>query len=80
MEKQKSSSDQQSAQEVREAIKDDQGLTDVAKDIQVTVKQGTVTLEGEVKTRQQSNLARNTAGAIAVDDKVKNYIEVTNNK
>jgi len=78
--KHKLASDQQSAELVREAIKDDQALTDVAKDIHVTVKDGTVTLEGKVATEQQLNLATNTAGAIAVDDKVKNHMDVTKNK
>ena len=75
----KTSSDQQSAQMVKQAIKDDQGLSEVAKDIHVTVKDGTVTLNGEVDTEQQLNLATNTAGAVAVDDKVKNRMQVTNN-
>ena len=72
--------DQQSAQMVKQAIKDDQGLSEVAKDIHVTVKDGTVTLNGEVATEQQLNLATNTAAAMVVDEKVKNKMEVTNNK
>jgi len=72
--------DEQSAQMVKQAIKDDQALSAVARDIQVTVKDGTVTLDGEVATEQQLNLATNTATAVAVDDKVKNRIEVTHNK
>jgi osmotically-inducible protein OsmY len=76
----KKEADQQSAQMVRQAIKDDQGLSGVAQDIQVTVKEGTVTLNGEVSTDQQMNLATNTASAIAVDDKVKNRLNVTNNR
>ena len=79
IEKQKSS-DQQSAQMVREAIKDDQGLSEVAQDIKVTVKEGTVILNGQVATDQQLNLATNTASAVAVDEKVKNHMNVTNNK
>jgi len=77
---QKTASDQQSAQMVRDAITDDQGLSDAAKDIHVTVKDGTITLDGHVSTDQQLNLATNTATAVAVDDKVKNRMEVTNNK
>ena len=85
MEKQKeknqaASFDQQSAQMVKQAIKDDQGLSAVAKNIHVTVKEGTVTLNGEVSTEQQLNLATNTASALAVDEKVKNRMDVTNNK
>ena len=78
MKKQKSSSDLRSAQMVRQAINDDQGLSEVAKDIHVIVKDGTVTLDGEVSTNQQMNLASNTASAVAVDDKVKNQLGVTN--
>jgi osmotically-inducible protein OsmY len=74
------SSDQQSAQMVKQAIKDDQGLSAVAKDIHVSVKEGTVTLDGEVSTEQQLNLATNTAGAIAVDEKINNRMEVTHHK
>jgi len=77
---QKISSDQQSAQMVRQAISDDQGLSTVARDIHVSVKEGTVTLDGEVATEQQLNLATNTASAVAVDDNVKNHMGVTHNK
>jgi len=76
----KISSDQQEAQMVRQALKDDQGLSAVAQDIKVTVKDGTATLDGTVATEQESNLATNTAKAVVVDDKVKNHIDVTNNK
>lgn len=71
------SSDQQSAQMVRQAIKDDQGLSAVARDIHVSVKDGTVTLDGQVFTDQQMDLATNTASAIAVEDKVQNRMEIT---
>jgi osmotically-inducible protein OsmY len=73
-------SDSQEAQMVKQAIKDDQALSAVAKDIHVTVKEGMVTLDGRVSTEQQLNLATNTAAAVAVDEKVKNHMEVTNNK
>ena len=74
------SSDQQSAQVVKQAIKDDQALAPIAKDITVTVKDGAITLDGKVATEQQSNLASNTAKAVGVVDEVKNDIEVTNNQ
>ena len=80
MERQKLSSDQQSAQMVKQAIKDDQGLSTVARDIHVSVKDGTVTLDGQVFTDQQLNLATNTATAIEPDKEVKNHMDVTNNK
>lgn len=71
--------DNESAQVVKQAIKDDQGLAPVAKDIHVTVKNGAVTLEGHVATDQQSNLATNTASALGIDGKVKNHLDVTHN-
>jgi hypothetical protein len=70
-------SDQQSAQVVKQAIKDDQALAAVAKDIQVTVKEGDITLNGKVSTEQQENLAVNTAKAVGVVDEVNNHLEVT---
>jgi len=70
------SSDQEDAQLVKQAIKDDQGLLEVAQDIQVTVKDGIVILDGKVSSTQQADLATNTALAVAVDDKVKNHIEI----
>jgi len=75
-EKNNNASDQHSAQMVRQAMKDDQGLSAVAKGIHVTVKDGTVTLDGQVSTDQQMHLATNTASAVAVDEKVKNRMEV----
>jgi osmotically-inducible protein OsmY len=72
----KTSSDQQSVQMVRQAIKDDQGLSAVARDIHVSAKEGTIILDGKVSTDQQMNLATNTAAAVAVDDKVKNRMEI----
>jgi osmotically-inducible protein OsmY len=80
MEKHNISSDQQSAQMVRQAIKDDQGLSAVAQHIHISVKDGTITLDGYVSTDQQMNLATNTATAVAVHDKVNNRMGVTHNK
>ena len=77
MEKQKKVvADQQDAQRISQAIKDDQGLSAVVNDIKVSVKDGTVTLDGQVATNQESNLAANTAAAVTFDDKVKNLIEI----
>jgi osmotically-inducible protein OsmY len=70
-------SDQQSAQVVKQAIKDDQALAPVAKDIQVTVKDGAITLDGQVDTKQQMNLATNTAKALGGVDQVNNRMEIT---
>jgi osmotically-inducible protein OsmY len=70
--------DQQDAQVVKQAIKDDQSLADVAKDIQVTVKNGDITLDGTVETKEQLNLATNTAKAVGVVDNVRNHMEIAN--
>ncbi|MBF0489550.1 MAG: BON domain-containing protein [Candidatus Omnitrophica bacterium] len=72
--------DHQAAFVIKEAIKDDQSLTPVASAIKVTVKDGTITLDGAVSTDQQMNLATNTALALAEGEKVKNHIEVTHKK
>ena len=71
------SNDQQEAQEVKQALKDDQSLSDVAGDIHVTVKDGSITLDGQVATKQQVNLATNTATAVGMVDKVNNRMEIT---
>jgi osmotically-inducible protein OsmY len=68
--------DLQSAQVVKQAMKDDQALAEVAKDIQVTVKDGAITLNGQVATAQQKNLATNTAAPLGVVDEVQNHLEV----
>ena len=68
--------DQQEAHEVRQAIKNDQSLSDVAGDIHVTVKDGAITLDGQVSTKQQVNLATNTATAVGMVDKVNNRMEI----
>ncbi|MBP9855582.1 MAG: BON domain-containing protein [Candidatus Omnitrophica bacterium] len=77
---QKIISDQQVAHEVGQAIKDDQGLSEVAGDIHVTVDDGAITLDGQVSTEQQMNLAAGTAMAVGVVDEVTNHLEVTNDK
>jgi osmotically-inducible protein OsmY len=74
--KEEKPADQQSAQMVRQAIKDDQGLSAVVRHIHVSVKDGTITLDGHVSTDQQMDLATNTATAVAADDKVKNRMEI----
>jgi|GEM_PF-2820195 len=71
------SNDQQEAHEVKQAIKDDPSLSDVAGDIHVTVKDGNITLDGEVSTNQQVNLVANTATAVGMVEKVNNRIQIT---
>ena len=73
------SNDQQEAYEVKQAFKNDQSLSDVASDIQVTVKDGAITLDGQVSTKQQMNLATNTATAVGMVDKVNNRMKLTEN-
>ena len=70
------SNDQQEVHEVKQAIKNDQSLSDVAGDIHVSVKDGAITLDGQVSTIQQVNLATNTATAVGMVDKVKNRMEI----
>jgi osmotically-inducible protein OsmY len=71
------SSDKQSAQVVRQALNDDQALSSVVDNIHVAVKEGSITLSGQVSTQQQSNLATNTALAFVGVEKLKD--EVINN-
>ena len=68
--------DEQSAQLVKQAIKDDPSLAIPATDIQVTVKDGAITLKGEVANIEQMNLATNTAKAVGAVDKIKNNMEI----
>lgn len=70
------SSDQQSAQMVHQALNDDQALAVSADDIQVTVKDGAITLDGHVATEQQMNLAANTASAVGMVDAVHNRMVI----
>ena len=73
---QNTSSDQQSAQMVHQALNDDQALSASADDIQVTVKDGAITLDGHVATEQQMNLAANTASAVGMVDSVDNHMVI----
>ena len=70
------SNDLQEAHEVKQAFKNDESLADVANDIQVTVKDGDITLDGQVSNNQQVNLATNTATAVGMVDKVNNRMEI----
>ena len=74
------SKDQLLAQEVQQGIKDDESLSSVADTIHVIVKGGTITLEGEVSTEKEMNLAASTAMAIGVVDKINNHLEVTHQR
>ncbi len=71
------SNDKQSAQVVRQALNDDQALSSVVDSIHVAVKEGAITLSGQVSTQEQSNLATNTALAFVGVQKLKD--EVINN-
>lgn len=73
---QNASSDQQSAQMVHQAINDDQALSASADDIRVTVKDGAITLGGQVDTEQQMNLAANTAAAVGMVDSIHNHMVI----
>lgn len=69
-------SDQRSAQMVHQAINDDEALSAFADDIQVTVRDGAITLNGRVATEQQMNLAANTASAVGMVDSIDNRIVI----
>lgn len=71
---------QRSAHMVRQAMKDDQALSAVTHGIDVTVKDGLITLNGEVATEQQMNLATNTAAVLGANDKVNNRMEIAQNQ
>ena len=64
-------SDQQSVRVVQQAMGDNQSLSAVADDIHVTVKDGAITLTGQVANEQQMNLATNTAAAFEGVDRLK---------
>lgn len=70
------SKDKQSQQTVQQAIKDDQGLTPDTSNIKVTVENGAVTLDGQVSSEKQLNLATNTATAVAGVETVDNNLLV----
>lgn len=74
------SAELQVVQVVKQALHDDQSLAPVADNIQVTVKDGVITLDGEVDTDQQITLATNTATALDPTDKLKNEIEKKDHK
>jgi len=66
--------DQQSMAVVQQAIKDDESLSLVARDIHVAVKDGAITLDGKVTTEQQINLVTNIATAFVEVNKVNNHM------
>ena len=70
--------DKETEKQIKQAIKNDQALEPIAKDIDVTVTSGAVALDGEVSKKEQADLASNTAKAVGVVDKVNNRIEVKN--
>ena len=68
--------DTETEQQVHQAMNNDQALSGVAQDISVAVKSGAITLDGEVATEQQVNLAGNTAKAVGDGNKVNNRLEI----
>jgi osmotically-inducible protein OsmY len=76
----KISNDEQLAQELQQGFKNDQSLSSVASGIQVTVKGGAITLDGQVSTEKQVNLASSTAMAIGMVDHVDNRLKATHRK
>ncbi len=73
-------SDQDDAVLLKQAINDNQALSTVAKDIQVTVKDGDVTLKGNALSEKQVDIITNTVMAVGDVDQIDNQIEVSHAK
>jgi osmotically-inducible protein OsmY len=69
--------DKEEAQVLDQAMKNDEALAPVANHIHVTVKNGDITLDGQVSNEKQMNLAANTAKAVGVVGSVHNHLKVT---
>lgn len=68
--------DDEMATKVREALKQNQLPAEASSRIDVSVKDGNVTLSGTVKTQQESDQAQQVASGIAGTGKVTNSIQV----
>lgn len=67
---------QQLTSQVREQLRQDQQLSSVASNIQVSESQGTVTLAGMVQTEQQKQAAERAAQQVRGVTRVENELEV----
>jgi osmotically-inducible protein OsmY len=68
--------DNEMAQKVRDALKQNQLPAEASSRIDVMVKDGNVTLSGTVKTQQESDQAQQVASGVAGNGKVTNSIQV----
>ena len=66
--------------DIKDAIGRDTSLSLVADNIQVTVEDEIVTLEGEVNSEEEKMTAGDLAAALAGEDNVNNYLRVVDNK
>ena len=62
--------------DIQDAIGRDTSLSNVADNIQVTVEDGIVTLEGEVYHDHEKMTAGDLAAALAGEDNVNNYLQI----
>jgi osmotically-inducible protein OsmY len=68
--------DEEMATKVRDALKQNQLPAEASSRIDVMVKDGNVTLSGNVKSQQESDQAQQVASGIAGNGKVTNSIQV----
>ena len=66
--------------DIQDAIGRDTSLSDVADNIQVTVEDGIVTLEGKVNRDQEKMTAGDLTAALAGEDNINNYLRVVDNE
>ena len=66
--------------DIQDAIGRNTSLSHVADNIQVTVEDGIVTLEGEVNREQEKMTAGDLTAALAGEDNVNNYLRVVDNE
>jgi hypothetical protein len=69
-------SDLQSEAKVRASIQNDRTLSDEAKKVQVTAKDGIITLSGQVPSQSDKSMLESKAATIVGASKVSNEIEV----
>ena len=66
--------------DIQDAIGRDTSLSDVADNIQVTVEDGIVTLEGAVYSDQEKMTAGDLSAALAGEDNVNNNLQVVDHE
>ena len=66
--------------DIQDAIGRDTSLSDVADNIQVTVEDGIVTIEGEVYNKREKMTVGDLAAGLAGEDNVNNNLRVIDNK